>query len=85
MTITILFVLMQPGFRYTTSNCDSVGPIYNPENISATEDYLMNCNPASIDNCLVGDLANKLGLLQIASDPGSVTQHAWTDGNLHNL
>ena len=44
---------------------------------------MLNCNPANISNCVVGDLSNKLGLLEIAIDPSSVTQHTWTDANLH--
>ena len=65
-------------------NCSLAGPHYNPENIDMmADDYTTNCNPANINNCGVGDLSNKLGLLEIASDPSSVTQHAWTDGNLH--
>ena len=68
-----------------TGNCSSAGHHYNPENINMTaSNYTTNCNPANVDNCGVGDLSNKLGLLEIASDPSSVTQHAWTDSNLHN-
>jgi len=67
-----------------TGDCSEAGPHYNPDGIDINAvDYMLNCNPANISNCVVGDLSNKLGLLEIAIDPSSVTQHAWTDANLH--
>jgi len=67
-----------------TGDCSEAGPHYNPDGIDINaDDYMINCNPANINSCVVGDLSNKLGLLEIAIDPSSVTQHAWTDGNLH--
>ena len=45
--------------------------------------YARYCNPSNISNCEVGDLSNKLGTVDIASDPADPRYAAWNDANLH--
>lgn len=65
-------------------NCSEIGPHYNPLGVDVGDpNYATYCNPANISSCEVGDLSNKLGTIDIATDPGSPNYAAWNDANLH--
>lgn len=77
-------MFIQPGFGYVMGNCSEVGSHYNPTGVDVNDpSYMTNCNPSYIGNCEVGDLSNKLGTINIASDPRNAEYAAWTDANLH--
>lgn len=74
----------QPDFNYVMGNCSEIGPHYNPLGVDVDDpNYATYCNPSNISNCEVGDLSNKLGTVNIATDPGSPYYAAWNDANLH--
>ena len=80
----IACLCVQPGFGYVRGNCSEVGPHYNPLGVDVDDpNYARYCNPSNISNCEVGDLSNKLGTINIASDPGNPNYAAWNDANLH--
>lgn len=66
----------------TASRCASVGPHYNPYNVSLDGDYSTACNPANQFRCELGDLVGKHGQLNIRTSSGGKQKYFFTDMQL---